>query len=292
MTADGTVIVTIPAGAATDFVGNSSFASSSVDNLVTYDTTVPAVTANQEASQADPTAASPINFTVEFSKPVSGFGAEPTDVTISGTAGATTAVITGGPTTYNVAVSGMASDGTVTIAVPAGAAVDSAGNLNSASTSSDDTVTYDTIPPTATVDQAAGQLDPTPTAPIHFTVSFSEPVTGFGAEGTDVTLSGTAGATTVLITGGPTIYDIEVNGMAAEGTITVTIPAGAAADLAGNPSLPAMGDDTVVFDLPSPSAKAGYCSGSTSSAGASGWPLVLLVGVLLVVLRRKFAVLG
>ena len=37
------------------------------------DTTAPSVTINQAAGQADPTGLSPINFTVVFGEPVSGF---------------------------------------------------------------------------------------------------------------------------------------------------------------------------------------------------------------------------
>ncbi len=48
-------------------------AASSTDNEVTYDATPPTVTINQATGQADPTNASPINFTVVFSEPVSGF---------------------------------------------------------------------------------------------------------------------------------------------------------------------------------------------------------------------------
>ena len=40
-----------------------------------------------------------------------------------------------------------------------------------------------------TINQAAGQADPTNASPINFTVVFSEAVTGF--HGADVTLSGT-----------------------------------------------------------------------------------------------------
>ena len=47
---------------------------------------------------------------------------------------------------------------------------------------------------TVTIDQAAGQPDPTNTSPINFTVVFSAEVTDF--ETGDVTLNGTAGATT------------------------------------------------------------------------------------------------
>lgn len=102
----------------------------------------PTVTINQAAGQADPTGASPINFTVVFSEPVTGFGNSPSDVILSGTAGATTAVVTGSGTTYNVAVSGMIADGTVIAAVAAGAAQAASTAPNTASTSTDNTVTY------------------------------------------------------------------------------------------------------------------------------------------------------
>ena len=60
---------------------------------------------------------------------------------------------------------------------------------NTASTSTDNTVTYDTTAPTVTINQAAGQADPTNASPIHFTVVFSEAVTDFATG--DVTLGGT-----------------------------------------------------------------------------------------------------
>ena len=63
--------------------------------------------------QADPTNASPINFTVTFNENVSDFTAS--DLTLGGSAGATSKVVTGGPQVYNVAVSGMTSDGDVTL---------------------------------------------------------------------------------------------------------------------------------------------------------------------------------
>ena len=75
---------------------------------------------NQAAAQADPTPTSPINFTVTFNRAVTGFASN--DVTLGGTAGATTAVVSGGPAVYNVAVSGMTVSGTVTAAVVASAA--------------------------------------------------------------------------------------------------------------------------------------------------------------------------
>ena len=59
-------------------------------------------------------------------------------------------------------------------AIAAGVASDAAGNANAASTSTDNTVTFDTTAPTVTINQAAGQADPTKRRPINFTVVFSE----------------------------------------------------------------------------------------------------------------------
>jgi len=106
----------------------------------TIDTAAPTVTINQASGQSDPTSSSPINFTVVFSEPVTGFATG--DVNLSGTAGATTATVSGGPTTYNVAVSGMTGSGTVIATVAANVAEDGAGNDNAASTSTDNSVTY------------------------------------------------------------------------------------------------------------------------------------------------------
>ncbi len=120
---------------------NNNIGSSSPNQItITRDTTPPTVIINQAAGQADPTSGSPINFTVVFSEPVSGFASS--DVTLGGTAGATIKTVTGSGTTYNVAVSGMTQNGTVTATIPAGAAQDSAGNGNLVSTSTDNSVTY------------------------------------------------------------------------------------------------------------------------------------------------------
>ncbi|HWB33953.1 MAG TPA: MBG domain-containing protein, partial [Candidatus Paceibacterota bacterium] len=118
-------------------------ASGSASCTVTETYTAPAgptVTINQAVGQADPATASPIDFTVIFSSAVNDFSTG--DVTLSGTAGATTATVTGSGNTYSVAVSGMTQSGTVIASVAAGVAHDSSNNANSASTATDNTVTY------------------------------------------------------------------------------------------------------------------------------------------------------
>ncbi len=123
---------------AKDSLGNTDSSPASYTWVI--DTAGPTVTINQATGQADSTSTSPINFTVVFSEAVSGFATG--DVTLSGTAGATTATVSGGPTTYNVAVSGMTNSGTVIATIAANVAQDAAGNGNAASTSTDNTVTW------------------------------------------------------------------------------------------------------------------------------------------------------
>ena len=102
------------------------------------------VAVNQAPTQADPTTASPIVFRVVFSSPVADFTAS--DVTLGGTAPgtlvATVAMVGTDGTTYDVSVTGMAGNGTVSAAVGAGKAHDALGRSNTASTSTDAVVTF------------------------------------------------------------------------------------------------------------------------------------------------------
>jgi cyclophilin family peptidyl-prolyl cis-trans isomerase len=250
MTQKGTVIVSLPAGAGTDAGGNASKVSTSTDNTVTFDNTGPTVTVAEASDQADPTNGSTINFTVTFREAVTDF--ETGDVLVTGTAGATTAIITGSGTTYNVAVTGMLRDGTVILNVPAGVAHNSLGNANAASTSRDNSVTYDHTSPTVTVNQAATQGDPTGASTVHFTVVFSEDVTGFTSD--DVTIGGTVwGNLKATVTGSGKTYDVAITGMGKSGTLIVTVGAGKASDLAGNTNTASTSkDNTVNFILANP----------------------------------------
>jgi hypothetical protein len=108
----------------------------------TIETTAPTVTVEQAVGQPDPAGSGAVHFTVTFSESV-GTSFDGNDVTLGGTALPTTAVVSGGPIVFDVAVSGMTVTGTVTAALAAGVATDLAGNDNLASTSADNTVTVD-----------------------------------------------------------------------------------------------------------------------------------------------------
>ena len=107
------------------------------------DVSRPTVTINKASTQADPVTGGAIVFTVVFSESVTGF--DSSDVLLSGTASPQNCTVTGSGTTYTVSVSGMSGSGTVIASVPEGKATDSVGNLNYASTSTDNSVLY-TLP--------------------------------------------------------------------------------------------------------------------------------------------------
>ncbi len=270
MTGIGTVIAQVQAGRAIDLAGNSNAASTSTDNQVTFDNVGPTVTINKASGQADPTNGSPIQFTVVFSEAVTGF--ETGDLALSGTAGATNAVVTdtGDHVTYTVDVSGMTGDGTVTAGVVAGAVTDALGNPSSVSTSADNTVIYDTVGPTVTIDQAEGQGDPTGGSQINFTTVFSEVVTDF--DPADVTLTGGAHPTTAAIIdmGEHKTYKVEVTGMTSQGGVIAKLLAGVAHDAAGNPNAASTStDNSVIYDSVAPTVTVNKATSQPDPAKAA-----------------------
>jgi Ca2+-binding RTX toxin-like protein len=231
------------------------------------DTTAPSVTITKNSGQTDPTSTDPIDFTVEFSEPVTGFADD--DIELSGTANPLSATVTGAGTTYNVAVSGMHSSGTVIAKVKTGAAIDSASNQSTASGTASVVFELDTTAPTVTINQAPGQNDPTMTEPVKFAVKFSEPVTGFGSGSEDVILSGTAvGQNTSwsVESGavGDSEYTIAVEGLTAPGTVIATVKAGAAKDNNQNLNTASTSTDNSVY-FGTPPVQPVTCGGRTAT---------------------------
>lgn len=129
----------IPVGITTDQCGFARVQSSTVDiGAFEVDPAPLTLTINQAIGQTDPTITTPVLYTVLFSKPVHNFTTG--DVTLSGSAGATTATVTGSSPAYQVAVSGMARSGSVIATIAAGVALDASTTGNTASTSTDNAV--------------------------------------------------------------------------------------------------------------------------------------------------------
>ncbi len=102
------------------------------------------VTLETAAGQNDPADSLPINFTVVFSRPVTGFSSE--DVSLAGTAMPSACTVTetapNNGTTYNVAVFNLSQSGTVIPTIPANVAHDAQGIANQLSTGVDGVVTF------------------------------------------------------------------------------------------------------------------------------------------------------
>lgn len=246
MTTSGTVVASIPSGAAADADNNPTGASTSTDNTVTYNSPPPTVTINSAVGQPDPTTGGPIAFVVTFSKPVTGFTASDVSFTGSTAGGTLLAVVSGTGADYTVAVSGMTTNGTVVASIPAGAANDAGGQPSAASTSTDNSVQFTAGPPTVTINQATGQSDPSSGASITFTVQFSEPVTGFTASDIAFTGSTATGTLAAVVSGSGPLYTVTVTGMTGSGTVVVSIPAAAATDSDTNPSAASTSTDNSV----------------------------------------------
>jgi len=164
-------------------VDNFRISVNTTNTTYDFDPDRPSVTINQASGQADPTSSSPVNFTVTFSTSVTGF--DSSDVVLGGTAGATTALVSGSGATYNVAVSGMTGSGTVIATIPDGAASDaSTGSPSAASTSADNSVTYFTC----------NNVAVTPSTMVPRNTQFTVPITtddltGRGILSFDITLT-------------------------------------------------------------------------------------------------------
>ena len=227
----------------------------------------PTVTINQAGGQGDPTGVTPITFDVVFSEAVTGF--DTSDVALSGSAtGKTVSNVSGSGTTYTVSVT-ASGGGTVIATVAAGGALDSFGNTNFISTSSDNTVTYTTASaPTVTINQAGGQADPTNGA-ILFDVVFSESVSDFVAG--DVTITGTAVANVTDVSpASGTTFTVTVTGLDS-GSVIADIAAGVATgDSSGlNSEASTSSDNTVQFDNLKPGVTINQAGGQADPTATS-----------------------
>ncbi|HKB05521.1 MAG TPA: Calx-beta domain-containing protein, partial [Gemmataceae bacterium] len=267
MTGLGTVVASVRPGAATDAFGSGNLASTSTDNVVTYDPQAPTVSVSRAVGQVSPTNAEPIAFTVTFSEPVTGFTESDVSFLGSTVGGSLVAAVTGTGPVYTVSVTGMTGVGTVVVSIPPGGVLDLAGNPNSASTGVNNFVTFDAVAPTVTINQAAGQPDPG-AGTIKFDVLFDEPVTGFTAADVDLSGSTIGGTLVAQVTGSGASYTVTVTGMAGLGVVTATVPAAAAADLAGNPSEAATStDNSVTFDPVAPTVTINRAAGQADPGG-------------------------
>ena len=216
----------------------------STDRTVTYDTTAPTLTLEQAAGQVDPAKNSSISFTLSANESLDSATIAAADFTVTNGG---TPTITGSGSTYTVTVTATAQ-GAVTV-VPSGTfgVNDTAANTATTAGGTDRTVTYDSIAPTLTLQQAAGQADPANTSPVAFTLSATESLDGTTITASDFTV--TNGGTPTISCTSTTCTVTTV--ATAEGVVSITVsPSFSVSDPAGNATVGAtvLADTSVTYD--------------------------------------------
>ena len=213
---------------------------------------------------SNPTNAASIDFTVEFSEPVTGVDSSDFALTTSGIAGASITGVSGGGTSYTVTATTGTGDGTIRLDLSDDdSIVDGAANVlggagaGNGDFSSGETYTTDKTAPTATLSSVV--LDPTNVSPIPVSVTFNESVAGFDS-GDIVTVNAVVGNFAGV--GAGYTFDLTPSG---QGAVTADIAGGVCVDTAGNPNTAAV-QFSRTFDSVAPTVTIGAPSASITSA--------------------------
>jgi large repetitive protein len=220
----GTFNVSVAAGTVVDANGNANAAGAGASQ--SYDRAAPTLAITDSVAGA--TATGTVTYTFTFSEPVTGF--DIADVTVTGLGtGTIGALTTVSSSVYTLAVTPAANtSGTLGVSVPGAAATDASGNPSGAASAAAQAYNTDTTAPTVAItDTTPG----TATGPVTFTFTFSEPVTGFTVGDIATSAGASVGSFTAVSS---TVYTAVVSPPSGSGTYTVSVPASAAIDGAGN----------------------------------------------------------
>lgn len=231
--AEGRVEVSLPADAVQDAAGNGNQASNSL--ALVYDNTPPVATL---ATTAPTPSNRGFEIGISFSEKVSGLALQE----IAVTNGTLSGLITTDNQHFTVQVS-PAADGEVSLSIPASIVQDGAGNDNLASNVLK--VSFDTDKPTLLLATAAPAAV---NAPFNVSFTFSKAVTGFNVADINVT---NGSATDFAVVDSRT-FAVRVI-PAADGEVTVSVPADAAMDAASNGNLPS-NTLSLLYDAARPAA--------------------------------------
>jgi len=225
---------------------------------------------------------SPLNSSGMASFPVtidgaSGINFTSSHVTLnhSGTAGGSAVVIDGASLNPTVQVSGVTGDGSYTVSVAAEVAADALGNKSLAAGPSSP-VAVDNTPPAVSIG--------TPSlATVNSTGMAYYPITISGGDihnlaSDDVTLnhSGTAGGSVVVVDGDSASPTVQVSGVTGDGSYTVSIAGGIAADALGNASLATGPGGAVTVDNAPPTVSIGAPTGGVvNSSRTATYPVTV-----------------
>jgi beta-lactamase superfamily II metal-dependent hydrolase len=206
-----------------DAAGNANASTFTAGESYTIDKTAPTVVSSVRANP-DPTAAANVDFTVTFSESVTGVDTADFALTTTGITGASVTNVTGSGTTYTVTAStGTGASGTLRLDVNNGASIsDGVGNALASGFTGGQSYTIDRNAPTVS---SVTHTDPSTTnlASVHYTVTFSQSVTGVDTTDFALTTTGVTGASVSGVTGSGTTYAVTVNTGSGDGTIRLDV---------------------------------------------------------------------
>ncbi|RCK72767.1 MAG: Polymorphic membrane protein, Chlamydia [Anaerolineae bacterium] len=205
---------------------------------------------------SNPTNASQVVFTVNFTESVIGVDTSDFQLTTSGVSGASIVSVSGSGAIYSVAVNTGSGNGTIRLDVKGTATIqDTAGNpISGVPYTSGQSYTIDKTAPQVTGITRLG-TSPTNASQVQFGVVFSEAVTGVDGSDFSLTVSGITGASVASVSGSGSSYTVTVNTGSGDGTIRLDIPSSATIDdLAGNGinNKPYTGDESYTIDKTRP----------------------------------------
>jgi hypothetical protein len=165
-----------------------------------------------------------------------------------------------------VTINNISGNGTLGISIDAGSGVDLSGNTSPASGPSS-TFTVDNVAPTVTI--SAPSATGTANGPISYLVSYADAHFGSSSlSAGDVTLNATGTATgTIGVSGAGTSYLVTISNITGNGTLGISLAAGTAVDLAGNPAPAAGPSGTFAVDHIPPTISISPPSATLASAG-------------------------
>lgn len=217
----GTIRLDVNAGASiADAVGNTFGVAFTSGQFYTVDRTAPSVQTVVRANLS-PTNAGSVAFTVTFSGDVTGVDSTDFQLTTTGVTGATVSTVTPvNASVYTVAVNSGTGDGTIRLDVLNNGSIQSttAVPLTGGTFTTGEVYTIDKTAPTVL---SITRVDATPTnaSSVHFTVTFSESVTGVSASTFALAASGVTGASISGVTGSGTTYTVTVGTGTGDGTL-------------------------------------------------------------------------
>ena len=243
-TADGDLVIQVPADVAVDAAGNGNTASQSDPVTVELPRPTVEITGVPPPTQTQTDA---FDVTIEFSEDVTGFEAD--DISLTGSATAEASVLMDSGSEYTATITpASGADGNVIIQVPADVVVNEAGNGNTESQSR--TVSVDLVRPTVEI---TGVPTQTQTGAFEVTITFGEDVTGFEADDISLTGSATAEASVLMDSGSDYTATITPE-PGADGNVIIQVPANIAEDAAENGNTESQ-SHTVSVDLVRPTVE-------------------------------------